>query len=174
MWRDDYRWPNGPVMVHLVLPEASAVFVSTWATMAIRGPDPTSQDQRVSTPDSEDVTPAPGTLPQRLLQYPLLDPSFLLADWTVEPISTSSMLGREALVLAARKGEPGDPGLPWPGIRDYRFWVDLERGILLRTAGFVDEVEAVVLAVDSVSFDQPVPDSVFEFEPPAGTTVVKV
>jgi hypothetical protein len=52
--------------------------------------------------------------------------------------------------------------------------VDDELQILLKVTAIVDGVSAATISAEHVSVDEPIPASMFDFSPPAGTRIAHV
>jgi outer membrane lipoprotein-sorting protein len=103
-----------------------------------------------------------------LLYYAqLLSPAFLLASHDLQLIGETTFLGRRVLQVRAQYEQHKTSlyeDFFWATADEYRLLVDAEAGILLRYAAVVDGEEYAVTEVESVSFDQPINDDVFQIE----------
>jgi hypothetical protein len=116
------------------------------------------------------------TLESELTQVPLFRPPFIDAGWDIRVIGDErELLGRTAIDISARRARPHVAGddLRWSEFAEFVAVVDVERGLPLRMAGMVDGREAATYAMQSIRFDDPIPDDVFDFRPPAGTVIVQ-
>ena len=107
-------------------------------------------------------------------EVPLLDPSFLLASHDLQPMESTVYAEQDAVRVRAvfRKGKDvaRDPFF-WGAADEYELLVAKEQGILLRYAAKLRGQEFAIASVDHVVFDEPIPESVFSFTPPANTSV---
>lgn len=122
--------------------------------------------------------PVPGlpSLESERAQIALFHLPFFAEGWDVDVIDgTTALLARPAITIAARRSRSQEAGsdLHWNGFDRFVAVVDAERGFPLRLAALVDGQEAERHAVRSIRFDEPIPDEIFTFVPPAGTTVVQ-
>ncbi len=114
------------------------------------------------------------TLQEVINDFPIVDPSFLLATHELEILGESLYLGRPVVRVRAKfrpgRNLPWEP-LFWSMIDDLELLVDRERGVLLRyTAQFNRETFADA-SVKEIFFDELIPEEVFSFIPPPGTSV---
>jgi hypothetical protein len=96
----------------------------------------------------------------------LLDPSFLLTSHDLQPIANVSHAEREAVQVRAiyQKGKNRlHEAFFWATADTLDLLVDREYGILLRYAALFNGREYAVSSVEQVTFDEPIPESVFEF-----------
>ena len=117
------------------------------------------------------------TIEAELAQITLLRPPFRHEGWEIAVTAGERRLaGRPVVAIEAWRASPGAPGADpyWDGFDLFTALIDAERGLPLRIAAIVDGEEAARSVVRSVRFDEPIPDEVFDFAPPAGTTVVRV
>jgi hypothetical protein len=107
---------------------------------------------------------APPHVEDRVDDVPLLDPSFLLTSHDLEIVGDTVHAGREAVQVKAvyRKGKNRtyEP-MFWSTADEYQLLIDQERGILLRYAAKLAGVEFAAASVEQISFDEPIPDTVF-------------
>ncbi len=104
----------------------------------------------------------------------ILDPRELLAAGDLEPAGRREVIGRAALVVQGRVAA-GEPFRPFDGIRpgttDFELLVDAERGVVLRVEARLDGRPFHVRELLEISFDEPLPEETFVYEPPPGEAV---
>ncbi len=103
----------------------------------------------------------------------LTDPSMLLGLLDLQPVGSTSVAGRAAILVQARgRGTVwhGPAGLP-EGAERHELAVDAERGVLMRAVSFLDEQEFFSHEVLEIAFDESFPDDTFVFTPPAGEEI---
>lgn len=107
----------------------------------------------------------------------LLDPASVVPGLELEPLGRMTWGGREAIRVRARPRE-ADEELFWhdlhglaPGAEAYDLIVDVERGVLLRAAAYLDGEEFATTEVLEIAFDEPIDPATFTFVPPPGETV---
>lgn len=103
----------------------------------------------------------------------LLDPSSFASVQGLSLGGNDSVSGRAA--IRVRSPEPADPdkvlypGIGWAGFStEYELWVDVERGVLLRTAERFKGSDCQVVELLEVAFDTPISDEVFRLDLPPG------
>jgi len=167
-WRDDIVWATDQIAVCIVRGAASSFYLSSSGTLRMNTGSPGTIERLRSMIQ----TRQPGYLPSiddRLSQMPLVRPAPLANGWELSELGEREYAGRTAIAVhATRLGQSSPFGL-WSYINEYDLLVDRERGVLLRCAGMVGRAEAGVLAVRYMTFDEPVSDEIFAFEPPPGT-----
>jgi hypothetical protein len=101
-----------------------------------------------------------------LVQYvQLLSPAFLLASHDLQIEGKSIHAGRQVIQVRAIYEKYKSflhEDFFWASADEYRLLVDAETGILIRYAAIFEEKEFAVTSVDSATFDQPIPDAMFE------------
>ncbi len=172
-WRDEIIWVGGATAISISCGATSLAYVSFLRTLytnrrpegllarlrSVLGPQPAYRLPTVET---------------QLELLPLIDPSFFATGWELTVLDERTHVGRKTLrVEAVRVARDSRPAL-WQWIDHYEILVDEERGVLLRYAGIVDGEEAGIFSVRSVNFDEPIPDAIFSYEPPEGTSIVWV
>jgi outer membrane lipoprotein-sorting protein len=104
----------------------------------------------------------------------ILDPRGTLAVGDLESVGRREVIGRTALVVHGRldDGEPLRPfdGIPF-GATDFELLVDAERGVVLRAEARLDGRPFQVREVLEITFDEPLPEETFVYEPPPGEAV---
>jgi hypothetical protein len=113
----------------------------------------------------------PYTLPLLLREVPLVEPAFLIGTCSLNFEGTGVHIGRDVIKVKAVRRAPECRAFFRASELEYNLLVDADTGILLRYVSMVEDREAWRLTVTSVTFDQPIPDDVFAFQPPEGTTV---
>ncbi|MEN3009822.1 MAG: hypothetical protein ABDI20_02365 [Candidatus Bipolaricaulaceae bacterium] len=105
---------------------------------------------------------SPSTLAEALADHPCLDPSFILCFFSLEPVGEDSWAGRAALRVRAfpRNGRKLFESMFYDA-DEVEFWMDKERGVILRyqtkaKRGLFGVIEAL-----RVVFDQPIPEDLF-------------
>lgn len=124
-----------------------------------------SADGRVVHHNTSDVRHGFSELEDLLQHAQLLSPAFLLASHELQLQGETIFAGRPALEVRARY-EQNKTSLHedffWATADEYRLLVDAKAGILLRYAAVVDGQEYAVSTVETVIFDHPIPDAIFE------------
>jgi len=176
-WRRETVWSIDGTSVDILCNQESSYYISWLRTlMTTRRPAGvgdgfTSAVTDILVPDSI-LTPDSRTAEERVRDTILLSPPFGDAGWDIQTMGRSMHSGRDVVLMKAKWIGGGHAPTTWKSIDDYRLTVDSERGILLRCEGIVDDQPAAVVEASSIDFDLPIPDSVFSFEPPAGTRIV--
>ena len=114
------------------------------------------------------------TIEDAVAAVPLLDPSFLLASHALQPLEETAHAGRAAVKVRAvyQKGKDLIPEpFFWAAADEFELLVDVERGILLRYEARWRGNAYAVSSIDSIVFDEPIPEKVFSFTPPADAEV---
>jgi hypothetical protein len=96
----------------------------------------------------------------------LLDPAFLLSSHDLQPVGETTHAGREAVQVRAtyQKGKSRlHEAFFWAAADALDLLVDREYGILLRYAALYDWHEYAVSSVEHVTYDEPIPETMFEF-----------
>jgi hypothetical protein len=101
----------------------------------------------------------------------LVHPAFLLTACELTIEGTDKHLGRDVIKVKALRRTPECRAFFRASETGYNLLVDAETGVLLRYAALVDDQEAWVLNVTSVTFNEPIAETVFAFQPPEGTRV---
>jgi outer membrane lipoprotein-sorting protein len=107
-------------------------------------------------------------LEDHIVRISLFDPSFLLMTHELEVTGNTVHAGREAVAVRAvyRKNKQQlAEDMFWAGADEYHLLVDQEYGILLRYGAILDGEEFAVSSVDSVIYNEPISDEVFQFSP---------
>ncbi|HEX6746494.1 MAG TPA: hypothetical protein VF092_04200 [Longimicrobium sp.] len=172
-WRDDVIRENGATTVNVVCGADVSAFHSAPPTLL------TNRRSGQQIPRLRSLLgPRPGvalpTIEGRLRTVTLVDPAFLASGWELSVLGERTHAGRETIHVQATRLDLESGAVPWEGVNRYELLVDRQRGVLLRCAGIVDGVEAGILSVRSVVFDEPIPDEVFSCPAPKGTRVVWV
>ncbi len=177
-WRGETVSSTNGTSVQIVCNQESSHYLSWLRTLITTRRRPagigdgfTSAVTDMLVPDSL-LTPDTRTAEELVRDTILLSPPFGDAGWDIQTIGRIMHRGRDALLMRAKWIGEGHVPTRWKSIDDYRLIVDSERGIFLRCEGIVDDQPAVVVEASSIEFDLPIPDSIFSFEPPAGTRIV--
>lgn len=165
-WREEIHLPDaGKVHIHVINGETWWFYDSHAGIIQSNAMDERQAGRKRSKPSAPAVTDAN----QAAAHMAFLDPSVLLASHDLEVLGRAVHAGREAIAVCARprrEREPAvDPGF-WTGADSYQLLVDIERGILLRYAASFRDTEYADVSVESVTFDQPIQESLFA--PPTG------
>ena len=91
----------------------------------------------------------------------LLDPAPLLGEYRFDISGETTMLGRAAVVVQARRRSGSRSHDFGPLADELAVVVDRERGVLLRVAVMVEERELAVDKITEVAFDEPIPPETF-------------
>jgi outer membrane lipoprotein-sorting protein len=136
-----------------------------------------SWDERMGAISNEDDPSVSSGIGEQLSI--MLDPTPLLAATRFSVIGRSRVLGR-ATILAEAVPRESDPRRPprsfelhqiGSGADRYTIEVDVERGVLLRTAALRGREPFQEITTVEIAFDEPIGDELFRFEPPAGEQV---
>jgi outer membrane lipoprotein-sorting protein len=98
----------------------------------------------------------------------VVDPSFLLLSHELEVTGVATHAGRGAVAVRAVYHKNKDhlrEEAFWAMADEYHLLVDQEYGILLRYGAILHGKEFAVSSVDSVIYNEPIPDKVFQFSP---------
>ena len=169
-WRDDFAYPAGGTVINIVCGNDTNFYMPALDTLhTTRRPS-----QRMDRLRSffRGAQPDLGTSADRLRSMPLFSESFGMIGWALDVIGNRTHCDRDGLLIRARWAGEGRRPAVWRFVDEYHLLVDIERGVLLSLAGIVDGQQAVVMSVRSIEFDTVIPDTVFAFEPPAGTRIV--
>jgi hypothetical protein len=172
-WRDDLTWEDGSTAVSVANGPVTMMYVPhnrTFYTNQPSGGQRSWLGRWLRPP-----VPQLASLEDRLRETVLLDPAFLASGWDLTAVGERRHAERAATRIRARwigDGRLAPERQPFLGVDEYEILVDRERGVLLRYAGLVDGEEAGVYSVRTARFDQPIPDEIFSYQPPAGTKVV--
>jgi outer membrane lipoprotein-sorting protein len=105
----------------------------------------------------------------------LLEPTHVLGALRLEPAGDVEAAGRPALLVRARPRNRDAEGAFMlfrlgPGADEYELVFDRERGVLLRTTSFLDNLPLTTIEVVEIAFDEEFPPETFRFELPEGET----
>lgn len=109
----------------------------------------------------------------------MLDPTPLLGALRFRVLGRSQQAGR-ATITAEAIPRPSDPRHPprsfelhqlGSGADHYTLDIDSERGVLLAVAAVRNDEPFHQITTLEIAFDEPIPDNVFEFQPPPGEEV---
>lgn len=120
------------------------------------------------------------TVARRRAVFPLFGMAFASQEWAFETIGTAMMLGSETrhvrIVRRSRKPEHDPVGATdlHPGVDEYTCMADDALQMLLLLDGFVDNSLAVHYQDTELRTGIDIPLDVFEFTPPAGSSVATV
>lgn len=107
----------------------------------------------------------------------MFDPVGIIPALSLEPLEHVVHRGRDAIRLRGVPRERGEghffPSFTWVGADEHELIVDAERGVLLRTAAFLEGAEFSSTDIVSIAFDEPLPSSVFTPPPGVKLRVVK-
>lgn len=170
-WRDDLIHGSGGTSVGIVCNGELSHYMSWLGKLHTTRPPVRALDRLKSSLFPSDLIDR-RTADERANDIPLLSGSFAATGWELQLIGDRTHCGRKGLLFHARWRDSNRPPTPWGWIDEYRAIVDLERGTLLNCEGIINDQPAIVMSVSSIEFDAPIPDSVFQFEPPAGTRTI--
>jgi hypothetical protein len=169
--REDFSYVSGGTVISIACGvEASSYFSWLNVVYTTRPPFGWVEQLRSSLPQQRG--PDPRTIAGRVQRMILLSGSFATAGWELNGIGKQTHCGRDGVLVQAKWMGPGEAPTDSPFIHEYHLIADRERGVLLSCAGMLDGQRATVVSVSSIEFDVAIPDSVFSFEPPAGTKIV--
>lgn len=170
-WRDDFVRPDGCRVVSVACGESALLYVSRLSTLYTRG-NPRKTPLRSLLPRRQPDFPPP-TVADRLAHTPPLLPWFGGEGWKLTELGECTFAGRSGVRVRAIRLDPDALEGFWEYVDHYEVIVDQERGVLLRSAALVDGEEAGTFSIQSVRFDEPIPDDVFSYEPPEGTRATR-
>lgn len=171
-WRDDMIWNTGSAVINIVGDSNAFVYVSDVRTLATtQRPGMLARWRSMFTRSLLRAVPG---LEDRVREFPLLDPWQFLRGCELGLEGAVEVAARDGFRVVARCGRSEAVHRVWQGVHEYEVVVDATHGILLRCAGLVEGLEAVVVSVRSVEFDGVIPDEAFTYVPPPGTRIVWV
>jgi outer membrane lipoprotein-sorting protein len=100
----------------------------------------------------------------------MFNPLWPINELRMEVVANTHQCNREAIQV---RGTPWDTRVEsrWPGAKEYQLIIDLETGVLLRSAALIDGTEFAVSEMLEVEFDGHLGDDIFEFLVPPGVTI---
>lgn len=151
-WRDELVWPDGRRAVNMISPAVTAAYLVDASGTLVPPPQIVSgvRSPYWSRP----------SLADRLREVPLLSPAVLADTWRVVQGEQVEFIGRRSVRARAHR-ETTSGAFLWDFIDTLDLVVDEERGVVLRCAAITDGLEAAVIEVRSILFDEPLPPEVF-------------
>lgn len=103
----------------------------------------------------------------------LFDPARLLPGLDLQPVERIQFADRDAIRISAKPRRELSEAIfrLGPGADEYELVVDAERGILLRTAAYLEGEPFSTTDVTEIAFDEALDPEIFQFQPPEGEEI---